>query len=610
MKSKIEMNVRISSNDRWDISKVRRINFFIGPNNSGKSRLLRSFADKNSKLIFDLKPASIESISDLLLEYFNTHGVFDLLNNRSDGMQTSLAKFLKENKSKPMSFEYFVSEAYFAFTEIKFNYQNSGAIQFSNNLNEFINRNVGVGKIDLYKEINSGNYFEIVYIPILRGLRPLADSSDCFEKRTLNDYFSDNKENNVRVYSGLKLYQDLRSHLLGTHEKRDKIKKFESFLSESFFSGQGITLIPMEGSDVIYVKEGNKSDYPIYALGDGIQSLIILTYAIFTATKPTIFLIEEPEQHLHAGLQRKLIETILKRNDNNLYFITTHSNNFLDIAQESDEISIQHIHPSEENSLPIANPQDEFSEILNNLGVRASSVLLANCSIWVEGVTDKLYLRVFLKKYIQTIKEQGIHKSSILESFFENLHYTFIEYQGSNVTHWDFSNNEPETDIQTPARKIARKIFLIADLDIQNKNERVTNLQSQLGVDFFLLPFKEIENLIPVDIIKKTAEARWKTFNNKGDCYLDSDKITKIAAKFRVKNNGIGHILESCISKPVDKNRQFFKEKSGTIKDKLKFCQTAIEIMENSNDWALDDELFNLCEKISNFIIASNNISL
>lgn len=52
--------------------------------------------------------------------------------------------------------------------------------------------------------------------------------------------------------------------------------------------------------------------------------------------------IEEPEQLLHPGFQRKLIEVLLNCEDfsNFQFFFTSHSNHFLDITLDYDDVSI------------------------------------------------------------------------------------------------------------------------------------------------------------------------------------------------------------------------------------------------------------------------------
>jgi hypothetical protein len=422
---------------------------------------------------------------------------------------------------------------------------------------------------------------------------------DLFKSRTIDDYFPPELKD-AEIFTGHSMYEDLTTHLLGSHDKRKKVREFERYLSENFFFGNDISLVPMVTEDVVYVKEGEDEDRPIYDLGDGIQSIIILMFKVFMAEKPTMFFIEEPEHFLHAGLQRTLIETFAKHKEH-MFFMTTHSNHFLDLAQERDDISIQQV--SRINGESKVQASLDYGELLNELGVRASSVLLANCSIWVEGVTDKLYLRAYLNKYIEELEDED--KKSKLKSYHENLHFVFTEYQGSNITHWDFSDDVENNGSETPAKRLNRNILLIADADIEGKGERVESLREALGEAFYLLEYKEIENFIPFDILIDTAKARWETFKQRTDSNIDRFENMK-EELFKSNRYGIGEVLERYVDKADGLERKFYSDKSGTIKDKVKFCHTAISLMNESDDWKLTPELTSLCETVWDFIESHN----
>lgn len=81
---------------------------------------------------------------------------------------------------------------------------------------------------------------------------------------------------------------------------------------------------------------GAHEERPIYALGDGFQALIALTFPPFTALRRTLFFIEELDSHMHPGMQRKLLEVFLRNEQlsRHQYFATTHSNHFLDMAAD------------------------------------------------------------------------------------------------------------------------------------------------------------------------------------------------------------------------------------------------------------------------------------
>ena len=589
--------------EEWELTNLKQINFFIGPNNSGKSRKIRElFSSDINKWIIDTYSLPALSVLNRFREAVNNT---DTIRKISQELRTVVAGRLDKvignfiQKNVPRST---IELGELIYAESRASIHNSNEAK---KLNETLLRRAFIFEEELLEEYNkvvSINWTSY-YIPTLRSLRNLEGCiehpTDLFEQRTKQDYFK-TSNNLSAIFTGYSLYQDLVKHLLGTHEQRKKVRDYESYLSSNFFFGQSISLVPMVDKDVVYFKEGGKSERPIYDLGDGIQSIIILTFPIFMAEQPTIFFIEEPEHYLHAGLQRTLVETFAQHEEH-MFFMTTHSNHLLDLAQEREDVSIQQVR--QENGETVVTPTQEFSVLLDNLGVRASSVLLANCSIWVEGITDKLYLRTYMKKYIQELRDNGnSQKANELNSYHENLHYVFTEYQGSNITHWAFGDKA--TDTQTPAKKLNKNILLIADADIDGKGNRTEELEKDLGEGFLLLKWKEIENYIPHCILIETAKRRWDTFNLRAGCSID--RFTNIKNdRFEKENEGIGRILETYVTKATEFERDFYKDKSGTIKDKVKFCHTAIQVMDEK-DWKLTPELNALCKRLWEHIETHN----
>tara|TARA_B100000508_G_scaffold140456_1_gene141537 strand:+ start:8235 stop:10043 length:1809 start_codon:yes stop_codon:yes gene_type:complete len=592
-------NIGKIEDEFWLLEDVRQLTFFIGPNNSGKSRELRKlFIDEKSRWFFEFS----EYIAEELLSFF-----IDGLAQRKWSSQIASFGNVDTNKIQrelpalikaPIGLADIGKKIYKLGKPENYN-SHSEEERFSKFFDSVFSSYYEHEDIEKLKESTNVAGWSNIYIPTLRGLRHVA-VEDIFEARTNSDYFPKLKKGECEVFTGHSLYKDLTQHLLGSYGKRQKVREYEKYLSENFFFGRDISLVPMVDKDVVYVKEGDDADRPIYDLGDGIQSIILLTYKVFMAEKPTMFFIEEPEHFLHAGLQRTLIETFAKHKEH-MFFMTTHSNHFLDLAQERDDISIQQVSRVKGESKVQASL--DYGELLNELGVRASSVLLANCSIWVEGVTDKLYLRAYLNKYIEELEDED--KKSKLKSYHENLHFVFTEYQGSNITHWDFSDGLESDGSETPAKRLNRNILLIADADIECKGERVESLRVALGEAFYLLEYKEIENFIPFDILIDTAKARWGTFTQRADC--DIDKFNKIKeSSFRKKDVGIGKVLERNVVKAEGLKRNFYSDKSGTIKDKVKFCHTAISLMNESDDWKLTPELTLLCKRVWDFIESHN----
>jgi len=594
-------NVGNSRSEEWLLKDARQLNFFIGPNNSGKSRLLRElFIRKSDELVFDCEPMQLADIAEALLQDLNTGSRdLDLITGLQFVHNQKLRINVEKLKAYSLSLKDFVAMLYEESHTRSGTSNSRESGQFFERLDKWSKKKFPVNLSQFYND-NQNKEWQKVYIPTLRSLRQVSED-DIFEARTTKDYFSTANKHNGTIFTGHSLYEDLKEHLLGSHEKRQKVRDFEEYLSENFFFGNDISLVPMVNQDVVYVREGDDEDRPIYDLGDGIQSIIILTFKVFMAEKPTLFFIEEPEHYLHAGLQRTLIETFAKHKEH-MFFMTTHSNHFLDLAQERNDVSIQQV--SRQSGKTKIQPALELGGVLSGLGVRASSVLLANCSIWVEGVTDKLYLRAYLRKFIDDL--DNTDRARKLNSLHENLHYVFTEYQGSNITHWDFSSEEYGDNAQTPAKKLSQNIFLIADADIDGKGSRVEVLDKDLGNNFYLLDWKEIENYIPFEMLIETAKRRWQSFNGKKGCSINRFENIKDKSKFETKGSGVGEILERYVDKSDGLKRNFYKDKSGTIKDKVRFCNTAIDVMNESNDWSLTPELVKLCDHIWKFIEKHN----
>ncbi|MUK70193.1 ATP-dependent nuclease [Aliivibrio fischeri] len=592
----------ISDSGTWDLENLNKINFFVGANNSGKSRVLRYILNSEyNKWIIDSNIAPCEEIikkitsPEFRLSFREKN--MPRLSYHTYSVSQAIESILKS--SPPLSIN--------LLTKAIYTNMNSSAFTMDEDIKSIhdyiITPASNKDKLDIAMNLDN-IYSHKVYIPTLRTLRHI-NNEDYYIQRTKNDYFNGRDYKDITIFTGHSIAEDLKEHLLGDHQQREKVRQYEHFLSEKFFYGADIALTPRIKDNVVYFKEGSKDERPIYDLGDGIQAIIILTYKVFMANEPTLFFIEEPEKYLHAGMQRTLIKALTSIR-NHMFFMTTHSNHFLDLALERNDISTHQVF--QENKKTVVKSSAKLTELLDDLGVRGSSVLLANSSIWVEGITDKLYLRTYMNKFLSELESTDKARSSRLKSFHENLHFVFIEYQGSNITHWAFCSEEASED-KTSADLLNNKIFLLADGDIDWKGERTENLEQYLGDNFHQLDYKEIENYLPENVLKKTARLRWEKFKQTNDCNLDLSTLTQ--AEYAHKSKGIGSFLEQYVTKPKHFDKSFFEEtkksSTGTIRDKVKFCHEAVNYMnDNPDGWQLTPELSKLCDILWQHIETSN----
>ena len=442
------------------------------------------------------------------------------------------------------------------------------------------------------------------YIPTLRGLRPLSEQEDLLSERTHKDY-GINKDS---IISGFTFYNEIKNKLLGQPAGRKEIKEYETALQKHFFNGKEITLIPEVGADTISILIDGAPQIPIQNLGDGLQSIILLTYKAFLTDKPCMFFIEEPETSLHPGLLRRLIQFFLEqKNDhqpfnNHQYFITTHSHHILDFCETNEEdVTIYKARKiSEESDSKVVHTltltectQDR--ELLLELGVHPSSVYLANCTIWVEGITDRLYIQQYIKKYIEENKKYNPK----LSKYIENHHYAFIEYQGSTLAHWDFSGSEEEGE-RLLSHKLSSPALIIADGDIKGPIEKLITNTPDNG-QLYKLKGKEIENTIGEEVLHKTIEEllpkkKIKKPNSspqtqtKEEQEIQKEKIKNIRHKnYHKEKTGIGFIIDQALEIP-EGSRLFKAEQGETINGKVTFCKTAVKIMQNLTEWQLTED--------------------
>jgi len=592
------------------LDNIKKINFFVGSNNSGKSRLLRSIFQKDLYKIFNDHDTG-NYINEIKNEYEK-----DILNiSRNHGFDKEIQSYLKNQHDFFES--QFDSGDYYG---IDLSLDELGKIVID--ISDYKTLNDVIGGDEVYRSENSSFLKTItskakeykakvspfnpylltyLYIPVLRGLRELSQEK-CFYNRTIKDYFlsKDEKDlisgdNNKEIFTGLGMYEDVKKQLLSLQEDRDKIREYEKFLSENFFDNKPVSLVPHIDSDVLFIKIGDDDELPIYDVGDGIQQLIILTYPLFKNIGKNMFIfMEEPELYLHPGLQRRFVEILRSERFNTFkFFIATHSNNFLDISleNESKDISIYTFEKNDKDkTFMVKNVASGDNNILKLLGANNTSMFMSNCSIWVEGVTDRIYLRSYLKAY----EEELIRKGELKQRFKEGVHYSFFEYAGSNLAHYMFEEPK-ELNENIIAKYLSNRVFLIADKDKgkEEKHKTLTEASERNKSKFIykMLPVREIENLLNEELLKTV-------FNEVFKIKLDDDMI--------LDNNFENKYFGTYFKEKLEDFKDTFTLKSGTISTYYK-NKLANAVSQNVTWEKMSENAKALTTEIFEFIESSNS---
>lgn len=631
--------------------ELKRLNIIIGANNSGKSRFMREFAiNLNDKLNIHLSENFLENIDRITKEYRKISSIdIDLKDIKTSNYQVIDSKIKKSVDSIRKNIQEFES-----WSSGNIHYS-SGRPSFISNISSYKEKSQAslfrvkaenaieelVPLVEKIKILDFENY-NIFYINSLRSLKKIQSinetENETIEKieinlskqplllRTYEDYAF--KEN--QIISGEDFFDFLTDSLLGMPEERQRIEKYQAKLSHYFFNNEIITLIPHRKDDSLHIKIGEAEQFPISKLGDGLQQVIILTYKAFLTTEPSFFFIEEPEMHLHAGYVKQLMKFLLNETDH-YYMATSHSNYLLDMINEDTRIALYRIDKEqiddEENKYEtVIKRCDGDRTILQTLGVSPSSVFLANCTIWIEGITDRLYFVQYLKKYLEELKMTDEEKWQDYSRFIDGYHYAFVEYQGSNLEHWDFEIDSLK-DVDSSKHKglnailVTSNALVIADADLKKK-PRFNELEQQLGDKIVITQGKETENSLPRKFLldrffKMCPDNGLARQGNRKKLAYSSEYETYFTDIYQSSSKGIGKYFDNILSKmrrnevlpqpeTDEKAFTFSDGAQGTIKGKTVFCQEIIDLMQNQ-PWELTSSARELCEAIFQHIKKNND---
>ena len=275
------------------------------------------------------------------------------------------------------------------------------------------------GDLDNLQEMKQRGYlYEIDYVFNVIYIDSYVDLYSLFKKNVSQLIKNENDDDKVAFANIQKTVDELNNNI----SSLSGIKEFENRLTPEYqkFRDEGISVsikseIAVKGlySNIIpYIKQNDDENlYP--TAGEGRKKL--LAYSIFdiladenAEKKITLFLIEEPENHLHKSMQIALSQILFTDTKYTYLFVTTHSPFVL---YEMDDVNLVRIYSDRKiNGIStFYKVPENYEKARKMLNRCLSEAIFANKVLLVEGPSEYMLFSKVLAIVHQFYEADGIY---------------------------------------------------------------------------------------------------------------------------------------------------------------------------------------------------------
>ena len=267
----------------------------------------------------------------------------------------------------------------------------------------------------------------------------------------------------------------------------------------------------------LFLKEKKKGYIRLSQSGSSLKSVFIILCMLRLVPlietidwKKVIFATEEPENNLHPSLLRRLLNFLSDQREQKgfILVITTHSPICIDWSARRSDSQIIHVqHDGEAAKSHTAIEYRETREIMEDLDVRASDILQANGVIWVEGPSDRIYIRRWLELASDAQLKEGVH-------------YTIMFYGGKLLAHLDaLPPDRSRSSALISLLSINRNAAVVMDSDrhpgtlggrkprtrLNATKLRMKGELEAIGGYVWVTEGREVENYTPIDVFARVV---------------------------------------------------------------------------------------------------------
>lgn len=353
--------------------------------------------------------------------------------------------------------------------------------------------------------------------------RDIAEEPETDITKSRDHAIQPNGRGATLLLHGFHQAQSLNEHRLWF---RDDFLKSVRDLTGSDLDLRAIETQTSGGRVEAFLRIGNRYT-PLSECGSGLKT-ILLTLLQAEAIKRlknhgshTTICIEEPENNLHPHQLRRLLDYLvgLSRNGTNV-ILTTHSPVPLDylLDQRASVINVfrqgDHTRTSPVSSYPA------HRDVIHEIGVRPSDLLQAKGIVWVEGPSDRVYVRKWIELLDKDLRE--------------GRDYQFAFLGGSMAASATFA--APDQETQEDLLRLLRlgcHAAAVMDSDRRAPDSELKNMVLRVKTEIdaltrsccWITGCRTIENYLPLEVIRELlpkdspqqAPGQYECFYSKDD---------------------------------------------------------------------------------------------